>query len=94
MAYDNVTNIVNLWQETNTVTNGYYTYLYLLVLFIIILVLLSNFDKRVAFLAASSVNLFAAILLFLADIATEQVLTLSLVLFVATLFLQLFRGDN
>ena len=93
MVYDNITTIVDVWKDTNTVTDGLYSYLFLLCIFLISFIALKQFDKKVVFVSSSFLTTFVCIILFLAELTTTTAVTVCITMLVVSLFVQMFRGE-
>lgn len=91
--YDSVTNLLDLWRETNAVTDFLFSYLFLLSVFIIVMVIMQMFDRRHVFVSSSLITTILALFLFLADLVPFGAFIVSLVLFSASIVWLLF-GSN
>ncbi len=93
MAYDNVFNLLDLWRETNTVTEMMFSYLFLVTIFIIAYVSLQKFnDIKNAIVAAAFITTMVSVFMFLALLMTQAGMITCITIFAATFFWLLF--DN
>lgn len=93
MAYENITTIMGLWQETNVVTDYFFTYLFLLMVFLIVAVSMSQFDKKHVFITATTINTVVAMFLFIGGLLPQQALVISIILWVVAVFVNIFVRD-
>lgn len=93
MGYDNVSNLLDLWRETNTVTDSLYSYMFLIATFVIVVMVMRERDQKQVFTAGTLVVSIVAFLMLLAGLVPMGALTICLVLFGASLVWLLFGGD-
>lgn len=90
MAYDNITSLIGFWQETNTVTDNTFSYLFLVCIFLITYVALNRYETKAVFVASSALTTFICVLMFIGGIVPQSALTICIILTVASVFMQLF----
>lgn len=92
--YDAVNNLLDLWRETNVVTDYLYTYLFLLTFFIIAYMVMQNWDPRHVFTASSLATSLIAMLLFLAQLVPVAAFVVALLVFTTSLMYLLFGSSE
>lgn len=94
MGYDNVTNLLDLWRETNVVTDFLYSYLFLLTVFLIVVIVMQMYDRRQVFVSATLLTSLVAMFMFLADLIPQSAFTVSLVFFGASIMWLMFGSTE
>jgi len=95
MSYDTVTNLFDLWKESNGVTDSYFSYFFLLVVFIIAYFVLSNFDTKNTLLASSFLTAVVGFLMYVGTlIGFVAFITTLIVLAASILWVQLSDSNT
>lgn len=94
MGYDTVNNLLDLWRETNTVTDYLFSYFFLLSIFIIVMVAMQNWDKKNTITSATLATSIVAVLMFIAELIPQTPFVISLVLFGGSLMWLIFGGNE
>ena len=90
MGYDNVNTLLDLWIETNVVTNMLFSYMFLIAVFVITYVAMQRFDVKNVMVASTFITTVVSLLMFVTGIMTQTGLTTCIVVFSATFFWMLF----
>lgn len=90
MAYDSVNNLLDLWVETNVVTDMVFSYLFLVAIFVIAYMALQRFDVKNVLVTSSFITTVVALLMLVAGIMTQAGLNVCIIVFSAAFFWMLF----
>lgn len=90
MSYDTVNNLLDLWVETNVVTNMIFSYLFLVAVFVIAYVALQRFDVKNVIVASSFITMLVSLLMLVAGIMTNAGFVTCTVVFALSFFWMLF----
>lgn len=91
MSYDTVNNLLDLWIETNVVTNMIFSYLFLVAFFIICYVTMQKFDVKNVIVASTFITMLVSLLMLVAGIMTNAGFVVCTVMFAAAFFWMLFE---
>lgn len=90
MSYDTVSTLLDLWVETNVVTNMVFSYMFLVSIFVITYVAMQRFDVKNVMVASTFITTLVALLMNVTGIMTNAGLTTCIIVFSATFFWMLF----
>jgi len=90
MSYDAVGNLLELWIETNVVTNMIFSYLFLVAVFVICYVMLQRYDVKNVTVATTFITMLISLLMLVAGIMTNAGFIVCTVLFGVSFFWMLF----
>jgi len=89
----NSTNIYQMYQGVNALTDGYLTAVFLAALWLILFVAFKDKDTKSALLAINFIVLIATVLAWLAGLTSWVVLSFFTFFFVVSLVVKLYAGD-
>jgi hypothetical protein len=90
MSYDTVTNLLDLWRETNTVTDFFFSYFFLIALAITVYMIMQNSEAKSVFLSATLLISVVSLFMFLAGLLPFGAFTVCLVLLGGSLMSYVF----
>ena len=83
---DNSTNIAQVADGVNTLTNSWYAYLILLVIYFVCFIAMKRYDTEAVFLVSNFIVLIVAIFMFIKEWITIEVLAIPIVLTLIGIF--------
>lgn len=94
MGYDSVTNLLDLWKETNNVTDFFFSYFFLIAMFVIVYMVMQNSDPKAVFLAGSLLVSTVALFMFIAGMLPFGAFVICLILLGGSLMSYVFSPNG